>query len=197
MPAIFRVVLDANVLFPFSLRDTLLRAADAGYFQLYWSEGILAEAERNLVSRGHVTAEKAERLFSTMKEAFPEAMVVEHEPLIDRMPNEAKDRHVAAAAVKAGAQVIVTFNTKDFRTLPQGIEAQSPDAFLTNILDLDASSVLDLLRRQAQALKKPAKSLEQLLEGLAKTVPDFVTEVRSQQADDGPLARPPPRTRDT
>ena len=31
----FRVVLDANVLFPFTLRDTLLRAAAKGYFQAY------------------------------------------------------------------------------------------------------------------------------------------------------------------
>lgn len=83
MPAIFRVVLDANVLFPFSLRDTLLRAADAGYYQLYWSEEILAEAQRNLVARGHITEDQAERLFTTMRDAFPEAMVVDHEPLID------------------------------------------------------------------------------------------------------------------
>ena len=33
-PAPSRVVLDANVLFPFSLRDTLLRAAERGLFQL-------------------------------------------------------------------------------------------------------------------------------------------------------------------
>jgi hypothetical protein len=32
IPAPFRVVLDANVLYPFSLRDTLLRAAAAGMF---------------------------------------------------------------------------------------------------------------------------------------------------------------------
>jgi predicted nucleic acid-binding protein len=44
-PAVFRVVLDANVLFPFWLRDTLLRAADAGYYQLYWSGEILAKPE--------------------------------------------------------------------------------------------------------------------------------------------------------
>jgi len=41
------VVLDANVLFPFSLRDTLLRAAGASYFQFFWTEEILDEARRN------------------------------------------------------------------------------------------------------------------------------------------------------
>ena len=44
IPAPFKVVLDANVLYPFSLRDTLLRAASEGLFQLYWSDQILEEA---------------------------------------------------------------------------------------------------------------------------------------------------------
>ena len=49
-PAPFRGVLDACVLFPFSLRDTLLRAAAKDLYQLYWSEQILEEARRNLVA---------------------------------------------------------------------------------------------------------------------------------------------------
>jgi hypothetical protein len=48
------------------------------------------------------------------------------------MKNHEKDRHVAAAAVKASAQVITTSNLKDFGELPEGIEAQSPDVFLCN-----------------------------------------------------------------
>lgn len=47
VPALFRVVLDANVLFPFALRDTLLRAAALGMYQVHWSEEILAEANRS------------------------------------------------------------------------------------------------------------------------------------------------------
>jgi predicted nucleic acid-binding protein len=137
IPAPFKVVLDANVLYPFSLRDTLLRAASEGLFQLYWSDQILEEARRSLVNSGKMTDERATRLRSVMEEAFPEAMVTGHEPLIAAMKNHEKDRHVAAAAVKAGAQVIVTSNLKHFRELPEGIEAQSPDDFLCNIFDLD------------------------------------------------------------
>jgi predicted nucleic acid-binding protein len=119
VPAPFRVVLDANVLFPFSLRDTLLRAAAAGYYQVCWSEEILEEARRNLVGRGTITEEQAHRLLYVMRRAFPEAMVSGHEPLTEAMPNDPKDRHVAAAAVRAAAQVIVTFNLKDFQTCPR------------------------------------------------------------------------------
>src|SRR5579862_4188262 len=106
----FRVVLDACVLFPYSLRDTLLRAADAAFYQLYWSAEILDEMKRSLVATGTTTDEKAARLAQQMDSYFPEALVSGHEPLIAAMKNEPKDRHVAAAAVKSGAQVIVTSN---------------------------------------------------------------------------------------
>jgi predicted nucleic acid-binding protein len=157
LPAPFRVVLDANVLFPFSLRDTLLRAAAAGYYQIYWSEQILEEARRNLVQRGVVTVEQAEKLFATMRRAFPEAEIRGYEPLVDTMLNAANDRHVAAAAVKVAAQVIVTFNLRDFHDLPDGINSQSPSDFLVDIFNVDPGGIVELLREQAAALKRPRK----------------------------------------
>jgi predicted nucleic acid-binding protein len=147
----FKVVLDANVLYPFSLRDTLLRAASAALFQIYWSEEILEETRRNLLRSARLTEEQANRLISTMKEAFPEACVTGYEAIVAAMRNDEKDRHVAAAAVKAGAQVIVTSNLADFHDLPEGIEAQSPDEFLCNLFDLDGAGLVELLRDQAAA----------------------------------------------
>jgi predicted nucleic acid-binding protein len=173
----FKVFLDANVLFPFSLRDTLLRAAAQGSFQLYWSEEILLETTRNLVAKGTVTAEQADRLRAAMTGAFPESMVAGYEHLVDAMPNQDKDRHVVAAAVKAGAQVIVTSNLKDFSQLPEGIEAQSPDEFLCHLFDLDPDGMVQLVREQAKALRRPPRSLAELLSGLSKVVPDFASNV--------------------
>jgi len=63
-----RAVLDANVLFPFTLRDTLLRAAAEGCFQAYWSERILDEATRNLVETGVMTSKQAARLRAVMEQ---------------------------------------------------------------------------------------------------------------------------------
>jgi predicted nucleic acid-binding protein len=173
----FKVVLDANVLFPFSLRDTLLRAAAAGFFQLYWTEEILDETTRSLVNTGATTAEQGNRLRAAMTGAFPESLVTGHEPLIEAMPNQSKDRHVAAAAVKAGAQVIVTSNLKDFGTLPDGIEAQSPDEFLSNLFDLDPHGMVALVREQARALQNPPRAFHELVAGLAKTVPEFARSI--------------------
>ena len=49
IPAPFKVVLDACVLYPFTVRDVLLQAAASGFYQVFWSEMILDEALRNLV----------------------------------------------------------------------------------------------------------------------------------------------------
>lgn len=182
----FKVVLDANVLFPFSLRDTLLRAAAEGLFQLYWSNEILDETTRNLVGTGTITAEQANRLRAAMTRAFPESMVTGYEPLIEAMSNHSKDRHVAAAAVKAGAQVIVTSNRKDFKNLPDGIEVQSPDEFLSNLFDLDPDGIVDLVRQQAKALRSPPRTFGELVAGLAKTVPDFARSVATHAGVDLP-----------
>ena len=173
----FKVVLDANVLYPFTLRDTLLRAAAEGLYQLYWSAEILDETIRNLVGNLAMSKEQGARLRATMERAFPEAEVTGYEALVGSMKNEPKDRHVAATAIKAGAQVIVTMNLRDFHDLPEGVEAQSPDDFLSNLFDLDPVGMVELLRDQAASLKKPPRSFEDVLAALAKVVPDFAASV--------------------
>ena len=108
-----------------------------------------------------------------MRKHFREAMVTGHEPYIDVMKNDPKDRHVAAAAVKAGAQVIVTSNVRDFASLPEGIEAQNPDEFLCNLFDLAPGLMVEIIREQAAALRKPPATFEQILGSLATVVPRF------------------------
>lgn len=185
-PSGFRVVLDANVLFPFTVRDTLLRAAEASLYQLHWSELILDEVRRNLVKTGTTTEQQATSLVDTMKGAFPEAMVTGHEPLIAGMKNDEKDRHVAAAAVHAGAQVIVTSNIRDFKDLPPGVEAQTPDEFLCNLFDLDPDGMIVLLREQCAAMRKRQPTFDELLNAIAKTAPDFVALIREKLRDADP-----------
>ncbi len=179
-PAPFIVIVDANVLYPLTLRDTVLRAAAAGFYQMRWSADILDEMERNLVSKAGIQAEKAARLRATMERAFPEAEVTGYRSLVSAMPNHPKDRHVVAAAVKAGAQVIATANIKDFSPLPDGLEAQLPDDFLCHLFDLGQDVFVDMLREQAADLTRPPVSFEDLLDRLARVVPDLVIAVRSR-----------------
>src|SRR4051794_8860405 len=101
----FRVVLDANVLFPASLRDTLLRLARRQFFDPLWSDRILHETTRNLIDDRGLTNQQAEWLVEQMNEAFEDAIV--DGDAIDRlepsMTNDEKDRHVLAAAVARDA----------------------------------------------------------------------------------------------
>jgi predicted nucleic acid-binding protein len=169
IPAPFRVVLDACVLYPFTIRDVLLQAAASELYQVYWSETILDEALRNLVEDGRMSEENAAKLLATMRRAFPEAQVIDYESLIASMRNDEKDRHVVAAAVKAGAQVIVTSNKRDFYDLPSGIEIQTPDEFLSNLFDLYPLGMMGVLDTLAQRYRKPPMEIPRILEALALT----------------------------
>lgn len=178
VPSRFIVVLDANVLFPFTLRDTLLRAASYEFFQMRWSADILDEMQRNLVDEQKMNLTQAKALRRQMETVFPDAEVNDYQALIPGMKNDEKDRHVVAAAVKAGAQVIVTINLKDFHHLPEGLEAQSPDDFLSNLFDLSKEQFVELLKEQAGDLRRPPVTFDELLGHLAKVIPDTIASVR-------------------
>jgi predicted nucleic acid-binding protein len=173
-------VLDACVLFPASLRDTLLRLAETPRQYIpKWSGRILEELTRNLESHRKLTPEKIAHLIGQMERHFPEADVTEYEKLIDVMTNDPKDRHVAAAAAQTGAQIIVTFNLKDFPAASLrawGIEAQHPDEFLINILSHGPTPVISKLRDQAATIDR---TLPELLQTLRSGVPRFAAEVAS------------------
>lgn len=180
----FSAVLDANVLYPFSLRDTLLRLAELELYTPLWSDRILDEMTRNLVEH-RLTGAQAASIDQAMRLAFEEAEIDagEIERLEPAMTNEAKDRHVLAAAVAADSELVVTFNLDDFPAEacePVGVEAVHPDDFLLDLHDLAPEAVRAALEQQAADLNPPWP-LEQLLEALATAgVPRFVATVRSQ-----------------
>ena len=169
-------VLDADVLFPMVLRDTLLRAAAAGCFRMHWSDRILDEVTRNLVEDYGMSPDKATALRTVMDEAFPDANVGGWEDIEPDMPNHPKDRHVAAAAVAIGAATIVTSNIHDFAQLPQGIIAMRPDQFLGELFGTKRDELLGALKAQVAAYRRPSMSIRELLERLGKIAPEFARE---------------------
>lgn len=178
-PTPYPVVLDANVLYSFLLRDTILRAAEVGVCQPYWSAEILDELMRNLVADGRVSEVGAPRLRAGMEEAFPDALVTGHEQRLSGLENDEKDRHVVAAALAADVQVIVTANLADFKPLPPGVNAISPDDFLCELLERAPDAMVEVMEQQIADFKRPPVDLERLLAGLARQVPSFVAGVRS------------------
>jgi predicted nucleic acid-binding protein len=169
----FVVVYDACVLFPAPLRDLLIRVARTGVVRAHWSEQILEECFRAVLrERPELEPEKLARTRELMDRALPDARVTGHEQLIDSFVlDDPDDRHVLAAAIRIGAQAIVTFNLKDFpnRVLePLGIEAKHPDDFLIEALDLAPGAIAGAVNEQAATLRSPPRSVAELLETLQR-----------------------------
>jgi hypothetical protein len=179
----FRALLDASVLVPAALRDTLLRAAEAYLYQPLWSDVILEETERTVRDVLGVSREDASDLIAAIRDAFPDAIVTGFDALIPSLTVDPKDRHVAAAAVIGHAQALVTLNIRHFPQAsldPYHIEVQSPDAFLLHLFTLDPEDLTDLVRRQAADLDSPPMSALALCDILRATVPEFIALVRTR-----------------
>jgi hypothetical protein len=112
----FVVIYDACVLYPNIVRDFLIRVAMGGTVRARWTEAILDETFRNIeANRPDLDKAKLRRTRELMCEAVPDYEVTGYESLIEGLVlPDPDDRHVLAAAVRAGAQLIVTSNLKDF-----------------------------------------------------------------------------------
>jgi len=167
------VILDANVLYPASLRSFLLYLADNEMFQPKWTSQINEEWHRNLSNKlPDMIAEKLQQITDVMNKSFPDALVANFEGLIDTLTlPDVHDRHILAAAIKANADYIITHNTKDF---PQevlaihNLEAITPDEWVMRLLDQDPKRVLESFHKQVKSLKNPPKTADEVLAGFEK-----------------------------
>lgn len=176
----FIVVYDACVLYPAPLRDLLIRLGTTGLFRARWTNQILDECFRNIIeNRPDLDFDRLERTRELMNRSIRNVLVENYEELIDGLTlPDPDDRHVVAAAIRCDAQVIVTWNKKDFPSealSPYNLEAQDPDEFVLNVLDLKPTAVSQAIQRQAASLKSPPRSPDEILDllerrGLAQSV---------------------------
>jgi predicted nucleic acid-binding protein len=169
----FTVVYDANVLYPNTLRDLLIRIAQSGLVQAKWTNQILDETFAALArDLKDIPSEKLERTRSLMNEAIRDVLVTGYEPLVEglKLPDP-KDRHVLAAAIKAGAQVIVTRNLKDFPAdylAEWDIEARPPDAFVLDQVGVRVQVVAACIQQIAGSRRRPPQSFDDVLNQLER-----------------------------
>lgn len=178
------MLLDACVLVPIALADTLLRIAERDLYRPLWSARILTEAT-DAVSEIHpdIPPEHVRARFAAMDEAFEDARVERWEDIEQTVTlPDPDDRHVVAAAVRGRADAIVTANVRDYPTEvvePLHIEVIHPDDFLLDQLDLAPRVILDALREQAGHTRRPALTPVDLTARLARAgVPRFADEAR-------------------
>ena len=165
------VVYDACVLYPAALRDLLIRIGQAGLVGARWTDTILDECFRAIHrERPEVPETALARTRRLMCAAVRDGLVTDYEALADRLKlPDPTDRHVLAAAIRAGAQSIVTRNLKDFpadRLAVFGVQAQDPDEFVLGLLGSQASAVVRIIIEQAVDLRNPPRTVEDVLETL-------------------------------
>lgn len=178
----FTAVLAASALERGVTRDLLLRLAQSGIYRGRWTSKTLEDLERKLAAEMPQLSGRLGPLLDAMRNVVPDCMVTNYEGLIGAMgPLDLRRCHDVAAAIRCGAQVIVT---RDAGEYPEpligkyGIEAQSADEFLLHLSHLDQGRVAGVIRGLASALDDPPRTVADIMdflegEGLAATVAEL------------------------
>lgn len=180
--AAFTAFFDANVLYPFQLRDLIMRLAVRDLFRAKWSAAVHDEWTA-AVRRNHadIDSAKLQQTRALMDAHARDAVVTGYEYLLEpfaKLLPDPADAHVLAAASHGRADVIVTANMRDFpdEVLDRfQLHAQHPDEFIAHLIDLDTARAISAVHDARQALVNPPRSVEEFLAlleraGLPQTV---------------------------
>lgn len=160
-----------------------MRLAMTDLFKAHWTDQIHAEWINALLRQGKFTREKLERVKRLMDAHVQDAKVTGYESLVESLElPDPDDRHVLAAAIRCGADAIVTFNLRDFpqaALAPYGIEVLHPDDFIYYQIDLSPPLCCQAVRNQRLALKNPEIGVDAFLSVLQKQqLPQAVSKLR-------------------
>lgn len=137
-------------------------------FRAKWSSMIHDEWTRSLLkNRPDLSSDDLNRTRELMVMHVRDCLVVNFEELILALQlPDSNDRHVLAAAIRGRADVIVTYNLKDFpenELQKYGIASQYPDEFLTHVLDLAPGTVCAAAQTHRKRFGNPLKTVEEYL----------------------------------
>lgn len=179
-----KILLDANVLYSQPMRMLLLNLAslDECAAQMFWTEKIDDEWSNAVVRNHPDSKESVANQVESIRESFGDRYVLNHEHLIDKLVlPDPDDRHVLAAAIKSGCNIIATDNAKDFpkQTLSEyGIRRMTRDELMCHLFINENDSVLEALANFARIHKNPELTVEDILIRLERSVPSFTNLVR-------------------
>lgn len=171
----YTALLDACVIYPIAVIDSLLSLATAKLFAAKWTTRIeqewMASLERDRADlKGRLTVRR-----DKMRAAVPDWEVPQlaWEPLAAclELPDE-NDVHVLAAAIAGHADCIVTSNGRHFpieAVGPYGLEVIDPDTFIINQLDLNQIVALGAFKRMRARRKKPESTPEEFADALERS----------------------------
>ncbi|VEP11522.1 conserved hypothetical protein [Hyella patelloides LEGE 07179] len=169
----FTVIYDACVLYPAPLRDLLMQLALSDLYRARWTDEIHQEWMRNVLkNRPDIIQRQLTRTKDLMNRSVRDCLVTGYEWIIPSLNlPDLDDRHVLAAAIQGQADVIVTFNLKDFPNSilnKYEIEAQHPDLFIAYLIDLYPLQIANAAETCRKRLKNFPKSIDEYLVILQK-----------------------------
>jgi predicted nucleic acid-binding protein len=188
-------VIDACLIYPAGMRNTLMWLAWHKIYYPKWSEDIHREWMGHLAKDRPDLTEKDLSHIKTEMDTNLHGNVRDYEHLIEQLTlPDPKDRHVLAVAIKSNAGFIVTENMKDFpsNTLTEyGVKAIRPDNFIMELVAIDKEKCLESFRTQLSKMQKPPMEPEEFLQslldkGLRKTVEflePYVNTLKPKRAD--------------
>ena len=166
------VVLDANLLYPFHLRNLLVQFGVDQVIAPRWTARINEEWISNLVAAGRAPRDRLLLTRDLMNRALPQAEVSGWEGHMEGLAlPDPDDSHVLAAALAAGAATILTMNLRDFPAsalAPHHVVALHPDDFLCKLHDADAELMQASLEAAHVNLSRSAPSLADYLDALER-----------------------------
>ncbi|MDR1265717.1 MAG: PIN domain-containing protein [Propionibacteriaceae bacterium] len=165
------MLLDADVLARGTLGDLLAVMAENGLFEPLWSERILEEATRAIQAmHPDYSADRAAGRIEALRRWWPDSAVTGYADVeADLLEVDPGDRHVAAAAVRGGADVLVTKNVRHFPAAPlaaRGVAVEDADDFLAAWLAAAPES-LDYALSCQLSVRRVRSALDDLLTDLA------------------------------
>ena len=184
MAEVRRVYADANALVPYYLSDLLLLLSYDRVIRLFWSDYLIKEvcdvATRGRWGKHGLVRRTVEQQWDAVKtsrlsqdeisEALWKTKIhAVSGPDLDDYPHMA-----AALAAKVG--VLITSDKKGFDAdmlAVHGIEVQSPDTFLHQLLLEMPEEVLAVIKRRQAKLWNPPLGLSSYVGQLSKSVPMF------------------------
>jgi hypothetical protein len=166
------VLYDANLLYPFHLRNLLIQLGVNYIVSPRWTDAIHDEWIRNLAANGRQTRDRLLRTRDLMRRVLPDADVHGYEARIAGLTlPDPNDRHILAAAIEAGAEIILTFNLKHFpkdSLAPFGIAARNPDDFLCELYVADRDAIKAVVDAARRNLSKTEPTLAEFVDALER-----------------------------
>jgi len=151
--------------------------AAGGAIRAHWTNEIHDEWMRNVERDYGVARNVLKRVRKLMDHAAGDALIGRYRQYERLFPKtNAKDRHVAAAAVtarkrsRADIVTIITWNLKDFdrkELAAVRVVTETPDAFLCRLLADSQDEVIAAFMRMRANLRHPPKTTRECAETLA------------------------------